>query len=176
MENSSQQDRFLALYQPVHNRFERFCRARVYGKMEHQDLMNETLLLAYQKFDSLKSEDAFLSFIIGISVRILSNQHKKIKEASFPEAVDWEVPDADANTGASTEIYLLYKAMDLLPEEQKEGIILFEIMGFSIKEIMEIQHASASAVKQRLKRGREKLEEILTFESTITKGGEHGNK
>ena len=30
---------------------------------------------------------------------------------------------------------------------------------------MEIQNSSESAVKQRLKRGREKLIEILTFES-----------
>ncbi|PIZ05301.1 MAG: RNA polymerase subunit sigma-24, partial [Flavobacteriales bacterium CG_4_10_14_0_8_um_filter_32_5] len=44
-------------------------------------------------------------------------------------------------------------------------IVLFEITGFSIKEIMEIQNSSESAVKQRLKRGREKLVELLTFES-----------
>jgi RNA polymerase sigma factor (sigma-70 family) len=60
---------------------------------------------------------------------------------------------------------MLHKALALLPEAQKECIILFEISGFSIKEIMEIQRASESAVKQRLKRGREKLIEILTFES-----------
>jgi DNA-directed RNA polymerase specialized sigma24 family protein len=32
----------------------------------------------------------------------------------------------------------------------------------------EIQGASESAIKQRLKRGREKLVEILTYESTLT--------
>ena len=40
------QKRFLALYEPNHDRFERFCRARVYGRMEYQDLINESLLIA----------------------------------------------------------------------------------------------------------------------------------
>jgi RNA polymerase sigma-70 factor (ECF subfamily) len=55
-------------------------------------------------------------------------------------------------------------------EEQREAIILFEIAGFSIKEIVVIQNASESAVKQRLKRGREKLVEILTYESSLKMG------
>ena len=64
---------------------------------------------------------------------------------------------------------MLHKALAILPENQKECIILFEISGFSIKEIMAIQNVSESAVKQRLKRGRAKLVEILTFESDYKK-------
>lgn len=163
--NKAQQEKFLALYKPIHDRFERFCRARVFGNMEYQDLMNDTLLVAYQKLDSLKSEKAFLSFIIGISVRILANHHKKKKEDLTANLTDFDLPDSNANTERDIEVYLLYKALALLPDEQRECIVLFEITGFSIKEIMEIQHSSASAVKQRLKRGREKLVELLTFES-----------
>jgi hypothetical protein len=35
---------------------------------------------------------------------------------------------------------------------------------------MEIQRSSESAVKQRLKRGRIKMHEILTFEATLKTG------
>ena len=49
---------------------------------------------------------------------------------------------------------VLYKALNTLPTNQKEALILFEISGFSIKEVCEIQKSSESAVKQRLKRGR----------------------
>ena len=51
------QEKFLQLYEPIHDRFERFCRARVYGKsceMEYSDLINETLLVAFEKTDTLK--------------------------------------------------------------------------------------------------------------------------
>jgi RNA polymerase sigma-70 factor (ECF subfamily) len=54
-------------------------------------------------------------------------------------------------------------ALAQLPIAQKECIILFEISGFKIKEIAEIQSVSEDAVKQRLKRGRERLQEILTY-------------
>ncbi|MBL4708768.1 MAG: RNA polymerase sigma factor [Flavobacteriales bacterium] len=159
------QDHFLKLYEPIHDRFERFCRARVFGNMEHKDLMNETLLIAFQKIETLKSEGAFLSFLIGISVRILANNHRKKKEEYLPQQADFDFVDVNANTEKSAELYLLYKALALLPEVQRECIILFEISGFSIKEFMKIQSASESAIKQRLKRARARLTQILTFNS-----------
>ena len=73
--------------------------------------------------------------------------------------------DVNAQTERDAEVYMLHKALAMLPDEQRECIILFEISGFSIKEIMKIQEASESAIKQRLKRSRNKLTEILTFES-----------
>ncbi|MGB0807029.1 MAG: RNA polymerase sigma factor [Salibacteraceae bacterium] len=165
MTNKQKQTYFLQLYEPIHDRFERFCRARVYGDMEHKDLMNESLLLAFQKIDSLQKEDQFLSFLIGISVRLLANNHKKKKENLLPVNAHLEVIDVNAQTDSLSEVYFLYQALALLPAEQKECIILFEISGFSIKEIMQIQDVSESAVKQRLRRGRMRLKEILTFES-----------
>jgi RNA polymerase sigma-70 factor (ECF subfamily) len=62
----TKQEEFLSLYKPVHERFERFCRARVYGKMDFHDLINETLLVAYEKMERLKSKDAFIYFLFGI--------------------------------------------------------------------------------------------------------------
>lgn len=167
----SKQDRFLRLYKPIHDRFERFCRARVYGDMEFKDLMNDTLLVAYEKLDTLKSEKAFLSFLFSISVRILANNHKKKKAETFESEEKFaSFSDESANTERDTEVYLLHKALALLPEDQRECLILFEISGFNIKEIAVIQNASQSAVKQRLRRGRLKLTEILTFESAYKTG------
>jgi RNA polymerase sigma-70 factor (ECF subfamily) len=42
-----------------------------------------------------------------------------------------------------------------------ECIILFEISGFSIKEIMGIQNLSEATVKQRLSRGRKQLSSLM---------------
>jgi RNA polymerase sigma-70 factor (ECF subfamily) len=173
MKKSKQQKYFLKLYEPIHDRFERFCRARVYGGMEYQDLMNDTLLVAFEKLDSLKSERAFLSFLIGISVRILANNHKKKKEDLIADPIKFDLHDVNAKTERDAEVYMLHKALSLLPDIQKECIILFEISGFSIKEIIKLQNSSESAIKQRLKRGREKLIEILTFESDYKKEAEN---
>ena len=60
------------------------------------------------------------------------------------------------------DIDLLYRALDQLPDRQKNALILFEINGFSMKEIAEIQKSSISATKTRVSRGRDKLRRILS--------------
>lgn len=167
--SDTKQDQFLTLYEPVHERFERFCRARVYGNMDYRDLINESLLVAYDKLEALRSKEAFLSFLIGISVRILSNNHQKKKEERWSAATEKHKQDFAIGV-SDPDIHFLYEGLSHLKEEQRECLILFEISGFSIKEIAEIQSASESAVKQRLKRGRDKLKQILTFESSHKTG------
>lgn len=165
------QEQFLKLLEPIHDRFERFCRARVYGRsceMEYSDLMNETLLVAFEKFKTLQSEKAFLTFLCGIAIRILSNHIKKKKEERFSsENQVLKIQDVNDQTQVNAEIHFLYEALDQLVIEQKESLILFELTGFSIKEIAELHCVSESAVKQRLKRGRENLLLILE-DSSIT--------
>mgnify|MGYP000495036058 CR=1 FL=1 len=160
--NNSKQEKFLSLYEPVHERFERFCRARVFGQRDYRDLMNDTLVIAYRKFSELKSEEAFLSFLFGICVRVLSNYSKKKRTTEYIDDHDLANVPSENKTDSDIEIYFLHKALSKLPDEQKESLILFEISGFSIKEIAELHQVSVSAVKQRLVRGRKKLAQRLT--------------
>lgn len=169
--SKSKQKEFLKIYEPVHDRFERFCRARVYGDMDFKDLMNETLLLAFQKFGDLRDKKAFLSFLFSISVRILANNNRKKKENSdLFETESQNYTDVNSNTDSDAEVFMLHKALAHLNEDQRESIILFEISGMSIKEISKIQETSESNVKQRLRRGREKLRQVLSFESEYKRG------
>lgn len=165
----SKQEQFLALYEPIHDRFERFCRARVYGDMDFRDLMNDSLLVAFEKFETLRSKEAFLSFLFSISVRIIGNYHQKKKVDRFQKEDNiLAIQDRNSNPQEQADVHFLHQALAQLPDEQRESILLFELVGFSIKEMAEIQGASESGIKQRLKRGREKLVEILTYESTLT--------
>jgi len=159
----NKQKEFLALYEPVHARFERFCRARVYGGMEYEDLMNETILVALEKLGTEKNPEAFLSYLIGIAIRILANASRKHKaETGVDEMVLTNVIDPGNETDHRAEIDLLYQTMTLLPDDQREALILFEITGFSIKEIAKIQDTGESAVKARLTRGRKNLASLLS--------------
>lgn len=172
--SKSKQKQFLQIYEPVHDRFERFCRARVYGDMDYKDLINETLLLAFQKFDELRDNKAFLSFLFSIAVRILANNKRKKKESSdLFENGSQHYTDVNAQTDADAEVFMLHKALAHLNEDQRESIILFEISGMTIKEIAEIQETSESNIKQRLRRGREKLRQVLSFESEYKRGEIH---
>lgn len=162
---------FMALYQPVHEQFERFCKARAYGSMDFKDLMHDTLLLAFEKFELIDNKHAFLSYLIGSSVKILANANRKIQEQK------WD-PDELSNTQAyhrtdeSLEVEDLYKAIAQLSGILSEAIVLFEISGFSIKEIAQIQNASEAAVKQRLSRARSELATLLKDEPALDQTAE----
>ena len=56
----SKKERFMQLYAPVHDRFERYCKTRAYGEFHFKDIMHDTLLVAFENFDKIKSKDAFL--------------------------------------------------------------------------------------------------------------------
>lgn len=158
---SQDKDLFLALYKPVHQPFERFCKARSYGQMHFKDLMQETLLIAYTKFDQLQEPDKFLYYLFGIAIRVLSNQRKKIQYAALSEInMTTSITQPAADTHAETEE--LYKALAILPIEQRESLILFEIVGFSVKEIATLQQKTEEAIRQQLSRGRKKLLVILS--------------
>jgi len=165
------QQYFLSLYQPVHDRFERFCRARAFYYMPYEDLMNESLLVAFKQLHTLRDKEAFLGFLIGISIKILANARRKKK----PVGLDFEqlnYADPTNQLEQLSDADLLYRALARLPELQKEAIVLFELTGFSIKEIMKIQNSSESAVKQRLRRGRQNLVQIIKQDFACKMGDE----
>lgn len=161
MKNGKKQAEFMRLYEPVHERFERFCRARVYGEMDHGDLINETLLVAFKKFESLQSEASFLSFLFGTAIRILANSKRKRKALASTPYLEQNSTVSSDRADQLIEVRLLHETLALLPVEQRESIILFELSGFSIKEIAQLHDVGESAVKQRLRRGRLKLAELL---------------
>ena len=152
------QKQFLALYEPIHESFARFCHAKAYGLMEAEDLISETVLCALEKFDTLKNDEAFLSFLFSIASNLLAKKNRRLKfKAEYHESEAFKLKDEGIDAETRLDVAILYGALNELSKVQKEALILFEISGFSIKEVAEIQKVKLSAVKQRLKRGRENL-------------------
>lgn len=158
----NKQEEFLVLYESIHESFVRFCHARAYGVMEPEDLIAESVLKALESFGKLRSKDAFLSFMFTIAKNIVNGKNRRAKfTGSYNEKDAHTIPDEGIDAETKHDVAVLYEALKQLPNKQKEAIILFEISGFSIKEIAEIQNSGESAVKQRLKRGRENLAQQL---------------
>lgn len=156
------QEEFLLLYESIHESFARFCHARAFGLIDPKDLISESILKALEGFHKLKNKKAFLSFMFSIAKNIINNKQRRIKfSGSYNENDALTILDDGVDAETRYDIEVLYKTLDQLPVKQREAIILFEISGFSIKEIAEIQNSGVSAVKQRLKRGRENLATLL---------------
>ncbi len=157
------------LYDPVHTRFTRFCQARAYTNCEAKDLISETVLRAYEHFDSLRDHKAFLSFLFSTASNILHSKRRRSKFWGIFQVQDTSQKFAGRNDGElSADVILLYEALHKLPSEQSEAIILFEISGFSLKEVQAIQGVSLSAVKSRIVRGKRKLARLLHDKETLS--------
>ena len=127
-----------------------------------KDLMGNTLEIAFKKFETLKDRTKFKYFIFGIASRITNNERRKWSNKTF-------VSDANLNMQISTiqdsdqsaDYYFLHQALQQLKQSTREAIVLFELEGFSIKEIAEIQNTNENTIKTRLSRGRAELKGIL---------------
>lgn len=155
------QERFLELYEPNHIRLSRFVQTLVWNKEDAKDIVSETILIAFEKFDQLKHPEMFLSFLFGISSRLIKNKNRRLKFKGmfFSKEAQEKTIEETSHEGLMKKE--LYRAIDKLNHKQKEVIILFEISGFSIREIAEVQGMSESGVKSNLTRGREKLALLL---------------
>ncbi len=162
MTQNEKQKAFLELFKPVEQNLYRYARAMADSYEESKDLAADTLLAAYEGFESLKYKDAFLSYLFTIASRIAKKKRWRKKFFGVYNEIEAnQIPDHSQNSDRNIDIELLYKAMGQLPAKQKEALVLFEISGFSLKEIQEMQGSSLSAVKSRISRGRQKLAQLL---------------
>lgn len=165
--SKQKQDAFMAVYEPVHENFVRFCQARAYNVMNVDDLVNESLLRAYQKWDKIKKKDALIYFLFGTARNIVLNTIRKKREVAL-DAVSENALYTRNSAEMNLEVEFLYKQLDKLDDLKKEALILFEISGFSIKEVAKIQSSSEASVKMRLSRGRKELKELMKEENYLT--------
>ena len=161
------QKAFMEAYRPCHEALLKYCSALAYGKMETEDLVQDVLLATYTNWDKIRNKGQLLHYMIRAARNRAISLHRRSKFRG--ELLDKQAERLTAQ-GLSPEmaldIQLLYWALDQLPAKQKEAVILFEITGFSNKEIAEIQQSSLSAVKTRISRGRQQLKVIMDRKPT----------
>ena len=157
MENSLHQQ-FLAQYQRIHEPFVRYCSSRAFGILSAEDLVQEAVLAALKQFEQIRDPEKLLSYLIGTVRNILRNKYRQRKfQAPWEEHRLQQLQDQAPSPEVAMDINILLNAIDQLPEKQGEAILLFEISGFSIREISELQESSEAATKTRLSRARQRL-------------------
>lgn len=155
--------RFEAVVMPHLADLQRFVQAMTRDVEQTNDLVSETLFLAYKHFDTLREAQAAKSWLFTIARREFYEQVRKRKSLQPLDDADieglWE--DSEPLPDARADVHFLHLALERLPEKQREALLLFDVFGFSLADVQEVQGDSLSAVKQRLKRGRERLAQLL---------------
>ncbi|MFP4528853.1 MAG: RNA polymerase sigma factor [Candidatus Kapaibacterium sp.] len=162
MEIKEKQEQFLCLLEPVRRRLSLFARAMTRNDDDARDLMSETILLAYENFEKIRDRQAFPAYLFSIASRLRKrNMWRARIFGGYDEEMAANMPDGGQSPESRVDIAALYEALAKLPRKQHEAIVLFEISGFTLNEIQEIQGGSLSGVKSRLRRGRQRLAELL---------------
>jgi len=165
---SSKQEEFMKLYNQSHARLSRYVQSVVYNRTEAKDIISETVLRVYERFDKIEKKESFIYYLFKTASRLITDLHKKQQRyVEYGEDIALEIPAKIIDTAQALEVKDLYRALSQLPLIVREAIVLYEIQGFSQEEICEIQGGSLSGVKSRISRGRETLKKIIYEANTI---------
>ena len=160
--NNNPHEAFLQWYQPVHEQFVRYCSSRAFALMETEDLVQESILQTLQAFYRIEDKQNLLGFMIGVANNLVRQQKRRLKfKGQWDESTLEKLEARTNDPEVALDIHYLLKALQQLPEKQRESLVLFEISGFKVREISEIQQCSEGAVKTRLSRARHQLKELL---------------
>lgn len=138
-----------------------------------EDAVQEAYLRAYRFFESFHGVDGrswILAIVRNACFTFLRQNRRKLV------AIDDEIaelrdtsPGPEALHLADVDRKRLREAIEALPEEFREAIILRELEGLSYKEIGAIAGVPIGTVMSRLARARQRLERALT--GRVSQGG-----
>ncbi len=138
-----------------------------------EDMVQEACLRAFRFFDSFHGGDsrAWLLTIVRHTCYTWLKKNRAHEVVAFDEELDGVETDLNPEEVLlqNADQQLLRKAMEELPIEFREVIILRELEGLSYKEIASITGVPLGTVMSRLARARKRLQHCLT--SPVTQEG-----
>lgn len=156
--------RFLELLEPIYKDCERWAFSRTQNRVDAQDVLQQSILTALESFHQLKNEAAFKTWIF----RIISNTHRLMIRQSkrSPDPVDPEILASVHSQAGDWEAQqersrVIRQVLSRLSEEQRNGLMLFEMFNFSIREVAEILGKKEGAVRVLLHRARDRVAAML---------------
>ena len=159
----SMQKEFMELYTPCHKRLSAYTEALTGGNLEEaKDIMGETVLIAFERFGTLEKKESLLYFLFSIASNLYKQSLRRGKfrgifNTKKAEKIVHDAPRPDH----LADVAILYCALDKMALKYRSPLVLFELSGFSIREIAEIEGISESGVKSRLLRARSQLADLL---------------
>ncbi len=149
--------------------------ARWLTRNEHdaEDVVQEAYLRAYRFFDAYRGDDcrAWLLTIVRNTCYTWLQQNRRastVLDEAMPE-LDSTRSNPETLLLQSVDAELLRRALEELPLEFREVIVLREFEGLSYKEISAIVCVPLGTVMSRLARARDRLQQALS--GRISKGG-----
>jgi RNA polymerase sigma-70 factor (ECF subfamily) len=121
-----------------------------------EDLVQETLLRAWKSLGKLHSATSAKSWLLTILRRENARRFERTQPRISAIEPD-DLGDRDRAYDTSTEAFVLRRALDALPPEYREPLILQVVHGYSQKEVAEHLGITSAGAGTRLFRARQRL-------------------
>jgi RNA polymerase sigma-70 factor, ECF subfamily len=138
------------------------------------DLVQEALLRAWANLDTFEPGTNMSAWLFTILRNLFRSEYRKRRR---------EVEDADGfyaesltslpDQSSHIELDEFRRALELLPTNQRESLILVGASGFSYEEAAQICGCAVGTIKSRVNRARSRLAAILLIESADHFGPDH---
>jgi RNA polymerase sigma-70 factor, ECF subfamily len=128
---------------------------------EADDLLQDALLKALANIDKFEPGTNTRAWLFTILRNTFyNNVRRRQNEKQALVAIARQNPRQDANQEWKVRVGELENDIQLLPDEQREAIILVGAVGLSYEEAAEICQCALGTIKSRVYRAREKLYHI----------------
>lgn len=152
---------FIRIYHLYKNDVLRLAYSYIKNLSDAEDITQEVFIKLYDNFNKFSDDEYMRKWCFRVTINkcknlLLSSWHKKISFITQKEENTISGERDDSND--------IMTALFKLSPRYRMVIILHYYNGYKVKEIANILKVKESLVKTRLKRGREKLQEIIEKE------------
>lgn len=126
------------------------------------DLVQETLVKAWDKHESFQPGTNLKAWLFTIlRNEFYSQMRKRGREIQDSDGIMTARLAVHPSQHGSLDLEDFRTALERLPEDQREAIILIGASGFSYEEAAEICGCAVGTIKSRVSRARSRLQELL---------------
>ncbi len=145
-------------------RMRNLCRYLLRGDRDVDDATQIACIEVLRSLPSWRGEASLESWALRITARAARRHAKKERErearhGSVPPELH-AVPSPDATPDLYLERRRLARALDRLPEAQRDALVLHHVLGLSVPEIAEELGVPAETARSRLRLGMKRLREL----------------
>jgi RNA polymerase sigma-70 factor (ECF subfamily) len=129
------------------------------------DLVQETLMRALASIHSFQPGTNMPAWLFTILRNLFRSEYRKRRrEVEDPDGSYAETLTTQPEQTSHVEFREFRTALDKLPEDQREALILVGASGFSYEEAAEICGCAVGTIKSRVNRARTRLANLLSID------------
>ena len=153
------EDEFEQVAMPHARSLLRFALRLTRNSFAAEDLVQESLMLAWRGFHQLEAGTNARAWLFRI---LMNAHHGQIRKTRSAFATVELHPEVAAAAPAQSELLEVTQAVDRLAADHRSVLLLSVVEGFTCREIAEILAVPMGTVMSRLSRAREAMRESLT--------------